>query len=392
MRTDVIDDESWDVTSLCNKDTEASQCSATKTAPKYVKGRLKAKLAFWKLFCKSAVILFWITSGFETPWTLGVAPPPHSFQNSPGALKHENFVTAEIADLLARGSTMQTDLPPAVISPLSVIERRGKLRLILDLVYVNRFIDQKGLKFKYENIRSVSLYFNPDDLMFSVDLEAAYHHVDIHQSSWTYLGFLWQGKTYVFTVLPFGLSPACWVFTKLTHELVGRWRARGVRMVHYLDDFLFAVARDADGGSSTFSRVQRDVLGDIDAAGFSLAVPKLQLEARQALVFLGWLVDLAKNSLRAAPARVLDFKNTLERLLTGPRRVNVRLLARITGQLQSMALVLGSAARIFSRALYASINSKPPHVWNWHVRIDDAAFKELQFWKVNFDRLHGAPM
>ncbi|BDA43598.1 probable Gag-Pol polyprotein at N-terminal half [Coccomyxa sp. Obi] len=393
VRTDDIEDDSWDVDSACSATSaKPADSPATKPAPKYVKGRLKAKLAFWQLFCKSAVVLSWISSGYEIPWALGVTPPPLSFPNAAGALQREAFVSADIADLLARGSIMQTHLPPAVISPLNVVERRGKLRLILDLVYVNRFIDQTGLKFKYENIRSASLYFNPDDYMFSVDLEAAYHHVDMHESAWTYLGFRWQGKTYVFTVLPFGLSPACYVFSKLTHELVGRWRARGIRLIHYLDDFLFAVAKDADGGSSAFKLVQAQVLQDIRSAGFSVSVPKLQLDPEQALVFLGWLVDLAKNSLTASNDRVQEFLKTLQRLLSGSRKVHVRLLARITGQLQSMALALGPAARIYSRALYDLINSKPAHVWNWHVRIDGAAFAELQFWQKNFDRLHGAPL
>ena len=118
---------------------------ATKPAPKYVKGRLQAKLAFWQLFCKSTVVLSWITVGYEISWLLGVTTPPLSFPNAAGALQRVAFVTAEIADLLARGSIMQTHLPPAVVSPLNVIERRGKLRLILDLVYVNRFIDKTGL-------------------------------------------------------------------------------------------------------------------------------------------------------------------------------------------------------------------------------------------------------
>ena len=224
-----------------------------------------------------------------------------------------------------------------------------------------------------------SLYFNPDDYMFSVDLEAAYHHVDMHESTWTYLGFRWQGKTYVFTVLPFGLSPACYVFSKLTHELVGRWRARGIRLIHYLDDFLFAVAKGVDGSSvdgnnAVFKRVQSQVLQDIRSAGFSVSVPKLKLDLVQALEFLGWHVDLAKNSLTASNDRAQDFLQTLQRLLSGSRKVHVRLLARITGQLQSTALALGPAARIYSRALYDLINTKPGHVWNWHVRIEDAAF------------------
>ncbi len=156
-------------------------------------------------------------------------------------------------------------------------------------------------------------------------------------------------------------------------------------MIHYLDDFLFAVAKGDDGGSAAFKRVQAQVLQDIRSAGFSVSVPKLQLDPEQALVFLGWLVELAKNSLTASNDRVQDFLKTLQRLLLGSRKVHVRLLARITGQLQSMALALGPAARIYSRALYDLENSKPAHVWNWHVRIDDAAFADLQFWQKNCD-------
>ena len=57
------------------------------------------------------------------------------------------------------------------------------------------------------------------------------------------------------TVMPFGLCPACWVFTKLTNELVGHWRSQGIKLVHYLDDFLFAVPGDANGGTR-FSRAR----------------------------------------------------------------------------------------------------------------------------------------
>ena len=67
---------------------------------------------------------------------------------------------------------MQTDRPPSVINSLNVIEHNGKLRLILDLVYVSYYINKEGMKkFKYEGIRATSLYFNPDDHMFSVDVE-----------------------------------------------------------------------------------------------------------------------------------------------------------------------------------------------------------------------------
>ena len=235
--------------------------------------------------------------------------------------RHHDFVTGEISDLLARGSIIQTDRPPLVVNPFNVVEHNSKLRLILDLVYVNHFIKKEGLKFKYEGIKLTSLYFTPDDYMFSVDLEKAYHHVDMHQSTWDYLGFSWLGKTYTFTVMPFGLCPACWVFTKLTNELVGHWRAQGIRLVHYLDDFLFAVAGDANGGHSFFKSVQQRVLSDIQAAGFSLSIPKLVLAPQKSIKFLGYVVDLGANRLTVDPNRVLKLKAILGRLQASLRRV-----------------------------------------------------------------------
>ncbi|CAL5222083.1 g4390 [Coccomyxa viridis] len=241
-------------------------------------------------------------------------------RNSPGGV-----VGASVrAEPLARGSIIQTDRPPLVVNPLNVVEHNGKLRLILDLVYVNYYIRKEGMKFRYEDIRQTSLYFKPDDHMFSVDLEKAYHHVDMHESTWDYLGFSWLGQTYTFTVMPFGLSPACWVFTKLTNELVGRWRALGIRVIHYIDDFLFAVAPDPDGKHSLFKSVQEQVLGDIEASGFSLSVPKLVLDPQKVIQFLGYVVDLGLNRLTVDPKRVVKLKALLRQLLARPRRTHVK--------------------------------------------------------------------
>ena len=52
---------------------------------------------------------------------------------------------------------------------------------------------------------------------------------------------------------------------------------------------------------------------------------------------------------------------------------HVRLLAKLTGQLQ--ALVLGPAARIFTRAIYDLIETKPQACWNWHVKLNDEALR-----------------
>ena len=79
----------------------------------------------------------------------------------------------------------------AVCSPLSVVvNARGKM---LDL---NQFI--LLAKFKYEGLIIIS----PKVITF--DLKSGYHHVDIHEDCWPYLGFSWRcgpdTKWYTFKV------------------------------------------------------------------------------------------------------------------------------------------------------------------------------------------------
>ena len=75
-----------------------------------------------------------------------------------------------------------------------------------------------------------------EDLLCTFDLTSGYHHVDIHPNSQSFLGFKWKERYYVFTVLPFGLATACYVFTKLLRGLVKLWQGEGIRCVMYIDD------------------------------------------------------------------------------------------------------------------------------------------------------------
>ena len=55
--------------------------------------------------------------------------------------------------------------------------------------------------------------------MFAFDINFAYHHVDIYEPHTEFLGFSWTVNGCItfllFIVLPFGLSTACTLFTKL---------------------------------------------------------------------------------------------------------------------------------------------------------------------------------
>ena len=54
----------------------------------------------------------------------------------------------------------------------------GKLRLVLNLRYVNQFLHVT--KFKYEDLRVATLMFERNEHMFKFDLKSGYYHVDVY--------------------------------------------------------------------------------------------------------------------------------------------------------------------------------------------------------------------
>ena len=103
--------------------------------------------------------------------------------------------------------------------------------------------------------------------MFHFDFQSGYHHIDIFEEHWIYLGFSWttNGVTsyYCFVVLPFGLSTAPYIFTKVRRVLVKYWRSNGVKIVIFIDDGIGAA-----GSHSKCKSVSKFVKETIDLSGF----------------------------------------------------------------------------------------------------------------------------
>ena len=128
---------------------------------------------------------------------------------------------------------------PYIVNPLTVsVQSNGKKRLILDLRFVNLHVLKQSVK--YEDMRTALMYVEENSLMFSFDLHAAYHHIEMFYPHTEFLGFSWivggEQKFFKFLVLPFGLKSAPYIFTKITRPLIKKWRGDGKRVVMYLDD------------------------------------------------------------------------------------------------------------------------------------------------------------
>ena len=154
----------------------------------HVKGRLRDGLKFWSEIGAHDMIKSVLANGYFIPFVQ--IPPPMFFSNNTSALRHHEFVTESVVELLSSGRIQETPLPSYIVSPLSVsCQNETKKRLILDLSVLNKFV--RTQHFKLDDSKTGLQYFSPNALLFAFDLKSGYHHIEIapqHQNTWAFHG------------------------------------------------------------------------------------------------------------------------------------------------------------------------------------------------------------
>jgi hypothetical protein len=122
--------------------SETPQSSSAAASEPWLRNRLWNNIQFWRTFCTSTPILSILTVGYHLPWLNGPPQEPHFQKNHPSAFKFPEFVKEVVQQLVLSGAAMEVPFRPFIISPLGVVPKAlDKLRLILDLRFVNSFLE-----------------------------------------------------------------------------------------------------------------------------------------------------------------------------------------------------------------------------------------------------------
>ena len=146
----------------------------------------------------------------------------------------------------------------------------NKWRPILDLSNLNLFL--KTEKFKMETPETIRTSLQKGEWVTSIDFKDAYFHIPIQEQSRKYLRFHFQGQTYQFKALPFGLSTAPMEFTIIAKEVKLMAIQNGIRIHQYLDN------------------------GLVRATSHRVCLQHTQVLVRMCR-HLGWLVNVEKSEL-----------------------------------------------------------------------------------------------
>ena len=202
--------------------------------------------------------------------------------------EQSNALLREIMSLLDKGAIEELDprsLSPGFYSRLFLVPKTdGSHRPVFDLKSLNQFVHKE--KFKMTTPRTVTNAMHKGDWAVSIDLKDAYFHVPIHVRSRRLLRFAIATndglRVFEFRALPFGLTSAPRVFTKVILPLGHHAHLHAVCLLQYLDDWLLR-----SPNKSLLARQTSWLLDIIRRVGFVVNVAKSQLTPTQRLIHIG---------------------------------------------------------------------------------------------------------
>ena len=379
-------------------------------------GRLAARLAHWHAIGADAATLRRLRDGVPVEFR-GDSPPP-SFCLPPLPVSEQqrdwwfNVEEPRLIQLGAITRRSSTAPPPVYCSNAFCVPKDSKSwRLVVNLKRLNSFC--KAYNCRYDTLKLLSTWAMKDSWMLKVDLQDAYYHVSVQPDHRHYFTFQFCGAMYEMCTLPFGWINSPYFFVKTMrcvvrylrdpdpalkrrhrsppppppHQFypsVRRYRY-GVRVLPYLDDFLFVFSsREQALAGSVWVR---DVL---DFLGLSHHPRKCIWEPSQRLQHLGLVVDtelgtfeVPSDKLKKLKRMAIDLRVTAKK---NRRLVLKSDLAKFCGFAQSVKLAI-PPAQLFLRELYDDIAQ--PVSWSSRVRLSRASMRNLDWW-ANVPTVHSS--
>ncbi|KAI8511561.1 hypothetical protein Bbelb_106610 [Branchiostoma belcheri] len=293
-------------------------------------------------------------------------------------------VDEEVHSMLEKGAVVQVEpCEGQYVSTIFLVPKaRGGWRPVINLKSLNKFVLKRTCKF--EGINLVKELWKKGDFLATIDLKDAYFTIPIAQSDRKFLRFSWRGVLWEFQCLPFGLTSAPRVFTKVLRPIVAILRRQGLLIVIFLDDLLI-IARSREQCLEHIA-IARELLEQL---GFVLNLEKSQLIPSQVATFLGLVLDSRTLTIYLPEDKLDKVVSSCQSLLE-QEVIGTRQLASVVGLLESTKQAILPGPLHF-RALQQLLNFgiKKPGKFDSSVSLTPDAVKDLQWWISHVREVNG---
>jgi hypothetical protein len=265
-------------------------------------------------------------------------PAKYSEQNNKSATSKMEVVRAKVGEWKSKGYVEQLSEPAWCNNPLSVAAKydcttgKIKYRPCIDLSrHVNKQLVEQHVRL--DDLGQSEGLIEQGDSMAAFDLEEQFFHVEMNPQFKKYLGFTitaaGREQYYQFKVMPFGLSPAVAIVTRLLQPVKAYCAKMGIRLSIFVDD-----GRIVAGTEEEAVEQLQFVLEVLQLCGWNVQWDKTKLEASQELLHLGFITNTIEMMYRY-PKEKEDMTLGMVGQLVGWCRQGVGIRARTWASLYS---------------------------------------------------------
>lgn len=208
----------------------------------------------------------------HTPIVKRTYPIPYAYRGK----VEEKLMEMETQGIISRAST-------PYCSPLTfTLKKDGTIRVLLDAREINKYMVAETEKPPLQ--LDVMNSFHGANYISVIDLNNAYFQIEISEASRKYTGFSFNGKSYVYNVLPQGLKTSVGSFSRAMDVILGH----EVRefCVNYLDDLAIITTGDLQKHIEHLDIV----LGKLRAAGLTCNLEKCNFLCKE-VKMLGYVIS-----------------------------------------------------------------------------------------------------
>lgn len=259
----------------------------------------------------------------------------------------------------------------------------GDKIFILNLKSFNKFVSNSH--FKMEDYRTASKLIPQYGFLATIDLREAYLLLPVCKVHRKYLRFQFtplgsnKPTTYEFSAMPYGLSVAPRVFTKVMKEVMAYLRRQGHQSVIYLDDIL-CIANNVEKCTDNVNKTIRL----LERLGFIINNEKSSLEPKQICKFLGLIFDTRTLSISLPPEKRNNIAQLIQKY-SNLKQCTIREFSQLIGVLTAACPAVKYEwlyTKLLERHKYlALLKHNDNYEAKMHLPI--IIFDDLDWWRLN---------